>query len=98
MADSLGSEGYNKAAEFAAENLKKIGLLPAGEEGYFQYLDVEYNRIDTPVVFNISSAKKNISYEHGKDFVLRGFTAPGNLLIYCLCVLWIWNFQNRLLI
>jgi hypothetical protein len=73
-----GSEGYNKAANFASERFAKIGLLPAGDEAYFQYLNVEYNKIDTPVVFNIIADKKNISYEHRKDFVLRGFTGAGN--------------------
>src|SRR4030065_2846339 len=38
-----GSEGYNKAAEYAAERLEQIGLLQAGDDGYFQYLNVEYN-------------------------------------------------------
>ena len=35
-----GSEGYNKAAEYAAERFEQIGLLPAGDENYFQYLNL----------------------------------------------------------
>ena len=55
-----GSEGYNKAANFASERFAKIGLLPAGDEGYFQYLNVEYNKIDTPAVFNLIMNKEVI--------------------------------------
>jgi len=81
-----GSDGYNKAAEFVAGKFKQIGLIPAGDEEYFQYLDVEYNRIDTPVVFNVIDSERNISYELGEDFVLRGFTGFGNLnlpVVFC---------------
>ena len=74
-----GSEGYNKAANFASERLAKIGLQPAGDEGFFQYLNVEYNKIDTPAVFNLIMNNKSYPYILGKDFVLRGFTGAGNL-------------------
>jgi hypothetical protein len=74
-----GSEGYNKAANFASERFAKIGLLPAGDEGFFQYLNVEYNKIDTPAVFNLIMENKSYPYIHGKDFVFRGFTGAGNL-------------------
>jgi hypothetical protein len=76
-----GSEGYNKAAEYAAERFEQIGLLPAGDENYFQYLNVEYNKIDSPVVFKVITAQKSVSYELGKDFVLRGFTGTGNFTL-----------------
>jgi hypothetical protein len=74
-----GSKGYNKAANFASERFAKIGLLPAGDEGFFQYLNVEYNKIDTPAVFNLIMNNKSYPYLLGKDFVLRGFTGAGNL-------------------
>ncbi len=74
-----GSEGYNKAANFASERFAKIGLLPAGDEGFFQYLNVEYNKIDTPAVFNLIMNNKSYPYILGKDFVLRGFTGAGNI-------------------
>ena len=73
-----GSEGYNKAAEFVAEEFEQIGLLPAGDENYFQYFDVEYNRIDTPVVFSASTSQGKYSYTLGKDFVFRGFSGSGD--------------------
>jgi hypothetical protein len=74
-----GSEGYNKAAKFASDRFAKIGLLPAGDEEFFQYLNVEYNKIDTPAVFNLIMNNKSYPYILGKDFVLRGFTGAGNL-------------------
>ena len=76
-----GSEGYNKAANFASERFAKIGLLPAGDEGFFQYLNVEYNKIDTPAVFNSILNNKSHPYILGKDFVLRGFTGAGNMTL-----------------
>jgi len=65
-----GSDGYNKAAEFVAGKFKQIGLIPAGDDGFFQYLNVEYNKIDSPAVFKVIDGESVISYQHGKDFVL----------------------------
>jgi len=81
-----GSEGYDMAAAFVAERFQQMGLIPAGDEGYFQYLNVEYNKIDTPVVFNVITTPNSVSYELGKDFVFRGFTGSGNFTLpvaYC---------------
>ncbi len=63
-----GSEGYNKAAEFVAERFEQIGLLPAGDENYFQHLNVEYNKIDSPVVFKVITSQKSVSYDLRKRF------------------------------
>jgi hypothetical protein len=81
-----GSNGYNKAAMFAADKFKQVGLVPAGDEEYFQYLNVEYNKIDTPIVFKMITNEKSITYFHGEDFVLRGFTGAGELIsqvVFC---------------
>ena len=75
-----GSEGYNKAANFVAEKFSLDELIPAGDDGYFQYLNVEYNKIDTPVVFNLIKEGNKIPFVLGKDFVFRGFTGSGNLV------------------
>ncbi|MEJ2103588.1 MAG: M20/M25/M40 family metallo-hydrolase [Ignavibacteriaceae bacterium] len=76
-----GSEGYNKAANFVAEKFSRHELIPAGDDGYFQYLNVEYNKIDTPVVFNLIKEGNKIPFVFGKDFVFRGFTGSGNLAL-----------------
>jgi hypothetical protein len=73
-----GSDGYNEAANFAADKFQQIGLLPAGDENYFQYLNVEYNKIDSPVVFKVIAPNEIYSYQLGKDFVFRGFTGSGD--------------------
>jgi len=43
-----GSEGYNKAAQLRQINFSELGLKPAGDEKYFQYFNVEYNKIESP--------------------------------------------------
>jgi len=81
-----GSEGYNKAAQFAANKLSELGLKPAGDEKYFQYLNVEYNKIESPPIFKIIVIADTINYEIGKDFVLRGFTGSNNFtlpVVFC---------------
>lgn len=74
-----GSEGYNKAADFAAEKFNEAGLIPYINNSYFQYLNVEYNQIDSPAVFNVISLREETNYEPGKDFVLRGFSGSADV-------------------
>jgi hypothetical protein len=74
-----GSEGYNKAANFAVERFKGDDLVPAGDDGYFQYLNVEYNKIDSPVTFSIINEDDIHEFTLGKDYVFRGFTGSGNV-------------------
>ena len=74
-----GNEGYNKAANLVAEKFSLDGLIPAGDDGYFQYLKVEYNKIDTPVTFNLLDKDDSQEFTLGKDYVFRGFTGSGNL-------------------
>ena len=76
-----GSEGYYKAAHFAAEKFEQLGISAAGDDGYLQYLNVEYNKIDTPVVFQMITENKTYLYIHGSDFVLRGFTGSADLTL-----------------
>ncbi|NWF89272.1 MAG: M20/M25/M40 family metallo-hydrolase [Ignavibacteriaceae bacterium] len=81
-----GSSGYNKAANFIAKKFSNIELKPAGEDGYFQYLNVEYNKIDKPAVLKLIAGKDTITYQHGKDFVVRGFSGSGKLalpVVFC---------------
>jgi hypothetical protein len=81
-----GSEGYNKAAQFAADKFYELGFWSAGDEPYFQNFNVEYNKIDTPVVFKTIVNGKTVEYKLGKDFVLRGFTGSNNFtlpVVFC---------------
>lgn len=81
-----GSEGYNKAAQFAADKFYELGLWAAGDKQYFQYLNVEYNKINTPAVFNTIVDGKTVEYKLGKDFVFRGFTGSNSFtlpVVFC---------------
>jgi hypothetical protein len=81
-----GSEGYNKAAQFAANKFLELGLKPAGDEKYFQYFNVEYNKIESPAIFKTIVDADTANYELGKDFVLRGFTGSNKFtlpVVFC---------------
>ncbi len=81
-----GSEGYNKAAQFVANKFSELGLKPAGDEKYFQYFNVEYNKIESPAVFKTIVGSDTNTYQSGKDFVLRGFTGSNNFtlpVVFC---------------
>ncbi|MFA5011619.1 MAG: M20/M25/M40 family metallo-hydrolase [Ignavibacteria bacterium] len=73
-----GSEGYYKAAAFIAEEFKKLGLKPIGDEGYYQNFTVEYNEILAPCIFAMMNEDGTMNaYKLGDDFVCRGFTGSG---------------------
>ena len=81
-----GSEGYNKAAQFVADKFSKLGLRPAGDEKYFQYFNVEYNKIESPAIFKTIVDGDTVNGEIGKDFVLRGFTGSNKFtlpVVFC---------------
>jgi len=81
-----GSEGYNKAAQFAADKFKELGLKPAFDENYFQFFNIEYNKIESPAIFKSIVDQDTINYEIGKDFVLRGFTGSNSFnlpVVFC---------------
>lgn len=75
-----GHTGYAKAAHYMASEFEKIGLLPVGDEGYFQNLKVEYNEILSPCSFEIHLSDDEIILpELGRDFTFRGFTGSGDI-------------------
>lgn len=81
-----GSDGYNKAAEFVANKFSELGLIPAGEGNYFQYFDIEYNKINSPAIFKTIIDGDTTDHELGRDFVLRGFTGSNKFtlpVVFC---------------
>lgn len=83
-----GGEGYNKAALWVAGEFERCGLEPEGDNGsFFQYFDVEYNRIDGPAVFTlIEDDSLRQVYSIGADFVVRGFSGQGLItapVVFC---------------
>lgn len=81
-----GGEGYDKAAQFAANKFSELGLKPADDKKYFQLFNVEHNEIDTPAVFKSIIENDTVDYQLGKDFVLRGFTGSNKFtlpVVFC---------------
>jgi aminopeptidase YwaD len=81
-----GSNGYISAAKFAADKFYEHGLWYAGDEQFFQYLNVEYNKIESPAVFKTIVDGDTVNSELGKDFVLRGFTGSNSFtlpVVFC---------------
>jgi hypothetical protein len=81
-----GSEGYNKAAQFTADKFYELRLMFAGDGNYFQYLNVEYNKIELPAIFKTIIADDTVIGDIGKDFVLRGFTGSNKFtlpVVFC---------------
>ncbi len=77
-----GSPGYMEAARELAGRFRRMGLRPAGDEGFFQRLDVEYAEIDTCRLALLLPDGTARELKLGPDFVARGltgsavFTAP----------------------
>jgi len=81
-----GSEGFNKAAKYVADQFKELKLKPLRESGYFQNFKVEYNEIYSPVQLNLIIGATKTEYKLGKDFVFRGFTGSGQInapVVFC---------------
>jgi len=75
-----GHTGYAKAAHYMASEFEKIGLLPSGDEGYYQNLTVEYNAILSPCNYEIYTVNGEVIIpELGKDYTFRGFTGKGDV-------------------
>ena len=72
-----GGAGYYKAAVFMADEFRKLGLKPAGDDLYFQYFNVEYNEI-LSARFSLNTNGTEKTYKLGDDYVCRGFTGSGN--------------------
>jgi hypothetical protein len=82
-----GSKGFDKAANYMANQFKMLGLTPFGDDGFFQTFNVEYNEILSPVKLYLNANGKTIKkYKLGKDFVCRGFTGSGKFIapvVFC---------------
>lgn len=75
-----GHAGYDLAGRFMAAGFGQYGLKPAGDEGYYQHLNVEYNAVLPPCSFRIHTSEgETIFPELARDYVFRGFTGKGDL-------------------
>lgn len=68
----VGSEGYNKAAQFVADEFQKNGLVPYGDNGtYFQKVVFTNPKIIAPTVkVNFQTGSKYIPGTYGKNFTM----------------------------
>jgi hypothetical protein len=82
-----GSEGYYRAAAYAADYMAQLGLEPAGDDGFFQNVDVEYAHITGNPEFILLQGEETVkSFELGSDFVCRGITGFADIaaeVVFC---------------
>ena len=74
-----GTEGYNKAAKFAADIFSSAGIEAFGDSSYYQFLEVESNEIKEPIEFSLINNDRKVVFELGKHYIFRGFTGSGDL-------------------
>jgi hypothetical protein len=72
-----GSPGYMIAAGKLAGRLHRLGLKPAGDDGFFQRLEVESAAIDTCRLALVLPGGETRELKLGPDFVARGLTGSG---------------------
>ena len=71
MGREAGTQGSTKATEYLAAEAKRIGLVPAGENGtYFQTLPIKQRKVDPLSSFIAGTA--NLTF--GKDWAIGGQT------------------------
>jgi hypothetical protein len=73
-----GSPGYMKAARAMARSFRSLGLLPGGEDGFFQRLEVEYEEIPEARLGLFLPGAATRFLELGPDFTCRGLTGSGD--------------------
>ena len=83
-----GSEGFDKAAKYMADEFVKLKLKPSGDNGgFFQYFNTEYNNIVGPCKFNLVNGQEITNeYLIGKHFSIRGFSGSGDVkanVVFC---------------
>lgn len=74
-----GTDGYMAAARYAADRLRETGLVPTGDEGYFQNLTTETNEIESCALEIVRDDGTTLAFELGSDFLCRGLTGTGEI-------------------
>jgi len=68
------SPGYDTAARFIVERLRKAGVRPLGDDGtYFQRYEMHEARVDTAETWLEVDGRR---FEFGSDVVMRSFAGP----------------------
>lgn len=72
-----GSEGYERAVQWAAEQFAELGMEPLGSRGFCQPVELEVNEFQTAPQLSIVGSER--AMELGRDFVARGFSGSGRI-------------------
>lgn len=72
-----GSPGYWDAARAMAKDFAAAGLEPAGDDGYFQRVDVEYDDVRACALSWSGADGRWRAFAHGPDFTVRGLSGSG---------------------
>ncbi|WP_299265968.1 M28 family metallopeptidase [uncultured Psychrosphaera sp.] len=71
-----GSRGHEIAANYVAAEFKKIGLIPAGTDGYMQRVPFRRAYLDqTSTVVKIGSGAKTIELKYPQDYMMGASTS-----------------------
>jgi hypothetical protein len=84
--DYPAAKGFVKAANYMADEFKKLNLIPAFKKSYFDNFTTEYNDIKEADFYYKKDDGTLISFELGTDFICRGFTGSGDVvgkLVFC---------------
>lgn len=74
-----GTEAYERAVRFCTNQFRRyqLNVFPQIAD-FLQYVPIEHNRITGPCDFYlIHPQKRNLTFVHGVDYTLRGFTGGG---------------------
>ncbi len=75
---NTGSEGHRKAAEYVAEQFRKVGLEPAGTDGFFQEVKLVSRQIDEAhsSLTLVRDSGERMPMVLGEDAILSTRTPP----------------------
>ncbi len=78
-----GTDGARRASVYLAQALEDLGLTPAGNDGYFRWLDVAAARLTGParlkatIASDVTGSAKTRTYQHRKDFAEMSSLSSG---------------------
>ena len=73
-----GQAGHERAALAMAERMADLGLQPGTGEGYLHHFAVETNAVQQSPELEMTGDPGR-TFQHGGDFLVRGFTGAGDL-------------------
>jgi hypothetical protein len=90
-----GTEGYDRAARYVADRFAAAGLEPGGDDGYFQRLTVESNRIERCDLSVENASERSRGYRLGEDYACRVLTGSASLAAPVVFAGWGFSLPER---